>query len=356
MPPQHIDAKSIIGDIEQHNEYFDNLVDIIPANVYVVDTSNNQSTYHQSKHQKKQGKDSKEAKKAEAKRAKAKIGKLKKFDPAQQESTRAKKMRVENAEDDDSDNDSMEGIQFQDNHEEEQEDHKSPKGSNGSKPNKSKSSAHQSRIEDLRSKLRAKLEERKSNSVTNSTSNTMVSKRAARRAEKKKKIEMTKKRQAQSKVSGGSTVTGKFGVASIKIVQDLGGSKINAESKPKDVVDDLVGIDLGGIAGLKDDLLTKGKYSAVNKSLKNMGKKKSLERLLEEAEAKKERLRQLKASDDIEDKEKAKKIEWGDALKAARYVSVNFSLENYRIYACIPSLMFSCCFSFVTKWGKDKKI
>ena len=28
-------------------------------------------------------------------------------------------------------------------------------------------------------------------------------------------------------------------------------------------------------------------------------------------------------------KEKAKKIEWGDALKAARYVSVNVSLENY---------------------------
>ena len=59
---------------------------------------------------------------------------------------------------------------------------------------------------------------------------------------------------------------------------------------------------------------------AVNKSLKNKGKKKSLERLLEEAEAKKARLRQLKESDALEDKEKAKKIEWGDALKAARYV------------------------------------
>jgi hypothetical protein len=312
MPPQHMDAKSVLNDIEKHNEYFDKFVDIIPSNVYVVDnSSNNQLPYHKSKHQKSQNKDSKEAK-----RAKAKAGKLKKFDPAQQESTRDKKKRLEHADDDD---DSIGDIQFQDNHEEEQEDSKAPTDSDGCKSNKSKSSPHQSRIEDLKAKLRAKLEERKSNTVTNSTSNTIVSKRAARRADKKRKIEIAKTRQVQQKVSGGFTVTGKNGLVPIKIVKDLGGSKINTETKAKDVIDDLVGIDFGGIAGLKGDLL-RGNYSAVNKSLKNKGKKKSLERLLEEAEAKKARLRQLKESDALEDKEKAKKIEWGDALKAARYV------------------------------------
>ncbi len=335
MPPQHVDAKSVFNDIEEHNAYFDDLVDMFPANYYVVDnsSSDHQAKQH-TKHQKTQGKDSKEAKHAQKK-----IAKLNKYDPNQpQESTREKKKRMEQSKDEESSDDdaSMGDIQFEDNHEEEQEEEaeQSPQTpsmsatANAESP-KSKSSSHQSRIEELKAKLRAKLEERRSNAVTNSTSDAIVSKRAARRAEKKRKIELAKRREAsgpQSKVSGGSTITTKNGVASIKIVKNLGGSKINAsaEAKAQNVMDDLSGIDFGGIAGLKDNLLTKGNYSSVNKSLKNKGKKKSLERLLEEAEAKKERLRQLKESDDLEDKEKAKNIQWGDALKAARYVLLYF--------------------------------
>lgn len=317
MPPQHIDPDSIYKEVEDNNEFFDNLVDMIPAKLYVGNIGGNDQTAPlHSKHQKGQHKDSKASKKA-----KLKTDKKNKFDPTQQESTRDKKRKIEeeDAGDGESDDDSMGDIQFQDNHEEEDESEPMnvPPSEN---PGKAiKNSPHQSRIEELRAKLRAKLEEKKNNtSATNGTSDTIVSKRAARRTEKKRRVDIAKKMKTQQIVPSGKTLTGKNGLVTIKIVKELGGSKINRETnKAKSLVDDLAGIDFGGIAGLKDDLLTKGKYVGVNKSLKNMGKKKSLERLLEEAEAKKARLRQLKESDDIEDKQEAKKMQWGDALKAA---------------------------------------
>ena len=306
MPPQHLNAKSIFEELEQHNEYFGDIADAIPSyrdNDASVDDQPSSNQKASSKKQK---------------------GKLKNS-----------KKKVQDQDDDENDEDFMKDIKLVDKHEEDL-DGQSPPTQPGSKNKntnpdtedapKQSLSPHQTRIEDLKAKLRAKLEERRLNTVTNSTSHTIVSKRAARRSEKKRRIELAKKKRAQS--IAGKTVTGnKNGVAAIKIVpKDLGGSKINASTstKPIDVMDDLAGIDFGSIAGLKDGLLSHGNYSGVNKSLKNMGKKKSLERLLEEAEAKKERLRQLKESDNIEDKEKAKKIEWGDTLKAAKYVSNMF--------------------------------
>jgi|AntRauTorckE5430_2_1112549.scaffolds.fasta_scaffold00265_8 DNA excision repair protein ERCC-4 len=315
MPPQHLDAGSIFKEVEEHNDFFDSLVDMIPAKLYVGNSAaagNDQSAGLHAKYQKGQSKDSRDAKKSSLK-----LDKRNKFDPTQQESTRVKKRKIEEQADESDDDNFMGDIQ--DNHEE--EDDPTPLDSLPSeKSAKGKNSPHQSRIEELRAKLKAKIDEKKNASVTNGTSNTIVSKRAARRAEKKRRVDLAKKKQAQIIVPGGKTVTGKNGLAAIKIVKDLGGSTINNDAHPNNsVVDDLAGIDFGGIAGLKDDLL-KGRYTGVNKSLKNLGKKKSLERLLEEAETKKARLRELKESDDIDDKQKAKKMEWGEALKAARYV------------------------------------
>jgi len=327
MPPQHIDPDSIYKEVEDHNEFFDDLVDLIPAKLYVGNTGGNDQTLpHHFKHQKGLNKDSKAAKKS-----KLKTDKRNKFDPTQQESTRDKKRKLEEQDAGESDDDSMGDIQFQDNHEEEDETELTNVPSSENPGKATKNSPHQSRIEELRAKLRAKLEEKKNN--TNGTSDTIVSKRAARRTEKKRRVDIAKKKHAQQIVPSGKTLTGKNGLIAIKIVKELGGSKINsATNKAKTLVDDLAGIDFGAIAGLKDDLLTKGKYVGVNKSLKNMGKKKSLERLLEEAEAKKLRLRQLKESDDIEDKQEAKKMQWGDALKAAKYVS----LHGFIIPFCVP--------------------
>ena len=72
------------------------------------------------------------------------------------------------------------------------------------------------------------------------------------------------------------------------------------------------GVDFGGIAGLSK----KAAYLD-NKSLaKSGGKKKSLDRLLADAEKKRDRLQELKTGTE-EDKEKAARIMWGDTLKEA---------------------------------------
>lgn len=289
------------------------------------------------KYMKGQHKESKEAR-----RARNKVAKKNKFDPNARETTLQTKIRFENEEydddnddeyDDDNDDNDDDDNQIEDNHEEEDDEmvdsstttsnrgsDKSPTPTTNSITTAIVHSPHQSRIEALRAKLRAKLEEKRSNRpvLAGDTSDTMISKRAARRAEKNRKIELAKKKQQQQQVSSGSTQTGKNKKEKISLVkqQDLGGSQINERSNNKSVVDDLSCIDFGKIAGLKNDL--SGNYSEANKSLKNTGKKKSLEKLLAEAEAKKERLRQLKESDDVEDKEKAKNIAWGDTLKIAR--------------------------------------
>ena len=255
------------------------------------------------KYRKGQHKESKEARRARNKAAKAS-----KYDPALKLTTREEKRRkeAEDAEMSD-DEDSSEQQLPQDGDMETEEE--SPPSSFSTSDEANDPSL--SKIEQLRAKLRAKLEEKRANLPGGkSQSATMVSKRAARRAEKQKRIELAKKKK---NASSGSTKTGKTKNDRITIVtKELGGSKITSSASSK--LDDLAGIDFGGIAGLKE---TDKNYSDANKSLKNMGKKKSLERLLEEAEAKKKRLKELKASNATEDKEKAKKIEWGDALKAA---------------------------------------
>ena len=95
---------------------------------------------------------------------------------------------------------------------------------------------------------------------------------------------------------------------------ELGGTVVNTGRGAKSTSreEDLAGVDFGGIAGLSK----KATYLD-NKSLaKSGGKKKSLDRLLADAEKKRDRLQELKAGTE-EDKEKAMRIQWGDTLKEA---------------------------------------
>merc|ERR1711957_44822 len=185
---------------------------------------------------------------------------------------------------------------------------------------------YESRIETLRAKLRAKLEAQRANRPDNqSTASATISKRAGRRAEKKRKIEQAKARNSNA----GSTQVNNHdkGGRGGKNGDDdrFGGSKILALKNGVDTADngDLSGIDYGGIAGLKDGI--DANYTDSNKSLKNMGKKKSLEHLLHVAAKNKEKLERLKLSEDQDDKEKAKRIDWGDTLKAADGTRSNVS-------------------------------
>ena len=36
MPPQHIDASALLRELNDHNSFFDDLVDIIPAKLYIA--------------------------------------------------------------------------------------------------------------------------------------------------------------------------------------------------------------------------------------------------------------------------------------------------------------------------------
>jgi DNA excision repair protein ERCC-4 len=306
MAPQHLKLQNIMSELESHNSFFDDLVDMIPSKLYVAGNSGDDA--YNPKYGKGQSKESKESR-----RARNKLSKLRKFDPDQSESTREEKLRLEREADaHDSDDEQMEDIHFEDNHEEE-----SAYALSTSKEKNENSGSKQSRIEELRARLRAKLEERKQSTFASEKNDSMISKRAARRAEKQKKIELAKKKKSSST----STINASKGVSQKTPIAEtektLGIKKSNFTADPTTVADDLSGIDFGAIAGLKTDFIMKGDYSSANKSLKNMGKKKSLERLLSEAEAKKERLRQLKESDDVYDKEKAKQLEWTEALKLA---------------------------------------
>merc|ERR1712071_394368 len=97
----------------------------------------------------------------------------------------------------------------------------------------------------------------------------------------------------------------------------MGGTKINTaittNNNGKSKTEDLSGIDFGGLAGLKKIPTFQDNKSLANTNGKN---KKSLDALLALAQKKKGRLEELKAGTE-EDKEKAKKMIWGDTLKAA---------------------------------------
>lgn len=282
------------------------------------------------KYRKGQHKESKEFR-----RARAKASFHKKFDPTRAETTRDTQRRLKEEEDNNSDDDdsddaaAINDIDDDTNDANDIEMTDPPTGNHKPTPD-DKIPPYQSRIELLRAKLRAKLDAKRlaannnkpsttTTDGTNTDNSALISKRAARRAAKQKRIELAKRRN-----TGGSTQTGGYSKrpngtgASGLTEEELGGSKVLSLSSTPSGDELLSGIDYGGIAGLKDDV--GANYTKSNKSLMNMGKKKSLEHLLAVAAANREKLDKLKASADFEDKAKVKKVEWGKALKAARYV------------------------------------
>lgn len=308
MPPENQFA--ILSELESHNAYFDSIVNMIPAKLYVAGASDQA---YQSKYLKGQNKESKEAK-----RARNKIAKREKFDPEKVETTLQIKKRVQmEQEDESSDDDGGDQVVMDDDDEKDEDvDNRKTNDQSTSQstiPTGNKSNA--SRIEQLRAKLHAKIAEKRSASgisedgvPTDTTSPSLVSKRAARRAEKRKRQEAAKQR----KKSTPSAVRDR---SEPQRVVNLGGSKFNEPASKISTVaasDDLATIDYQSIAGLKEL-----DPSFDNKSLNPKAKKKSLEKLLADAERKQQRLKELKASSVEEDKEKAKSIEWGEALKVA---------------------------------------
>mmetsp|Transcript_27971 Transcript_27971/g.65649 ORF Transcript_27971/g.65649 Transcript_27971/m.65649 type:complete len:425 (-) Transcript_27971:66-1340(-) len=281
----------LLKDLTENNLFFDELVDMIPSKLYIEGQSGDD---YNPKYFKGQAKESKEAR-----RARNKQSKRAKFDPASAETTTQMKQRLEGtatmpqkptlASAPPTTTTAITTTAAS----------TTTTASSTATPGDDK----QSRIEALRARLHAKLAEKRGNRPVDPNA---VSKRAARRAEKKKRQEEAIQR---NKKKSTSTAESKSH-ANKRPRLMTGAAGTNADASA-----DLAKVDFGRLAGLNP--VGNGNYTEVNKALKNLSKTKNLEKMLADAESKKKRLEELRASDKPEDKEKAAGIEWGNALREA---------------------------------------
>jgi|Transcript_18535 hypothetical protein len=263
MAPNAALHQNLLRDLQEDNYFFDQLVDMVPAKLYIAGQSGDDWN---PKYFKGQAKESKEAR-----RAKNKQSKRAKFDPSKTETTTQAKMRLEGR---------VTMVK--------------PVAPKAVTPTSDK----KSRIEALRERLHAKLAEKRGNRPSDPNA---VSKRAARRAEKKKRQEEAIRRNKKKNTSNAESKNNN--------------KRLKMSNSAQDASTDLAQLDFGRLAGLNS--VGTNNYTEVNKALKNLSKSKNLEKMLADAESKKQRLEELKKSNRPEDKQKALNMEWGDALKEA---------------------------------------
>jgi Surfeit locus protein 6/60S ribosome biogenesis protein Rrp14 len=270
--------EALFEQLQNDNLFFDELVDMIPAKIYVAGNSGDDFNPKYFKGQAKESKEARRAKNKQAKRAK--------LDPSLAETTTQVKKRLEGG-DNDAEPRLAGGLVMP--------AHVSPEPQT---TEASPAPTGASRIEALRAKLQAKLAEKRGQRPADPNA---VSKRAARRAEKKKRQEdaAKRKKKAHTQADGSNSKTYKLG----------------NPSRTDDPTADLAQLDFGRLAGLNK--ASSSNYQKTNKSLANLGKSKNLQKMLADAEAKQQRLQELKQSQKEEDKQKASKIEWSDAIKEA---------------------------------------
>lgn len=284
-------SQQLLAELQRNNDFFDQLVDMIPSKLYIAGQSGDD---YNPKYFKGQSKESKEARRAQNKQAKKA-----KLDPSLSETTTQLKKRLEQEQH------SNRGQHHQ------SEAHvprvpvvptspfKCSETTTTASPTPSDTTV--SRIEALREKLRTKLAEKRALRPTSDPQ--AVSKRAARRAEKKRRQEEA----IQRKKRGSSNAEEKTSNKKFKLSTSL--------TNANDLTTDLAQVDFGRLAGLNRSSNTN--YTETNKALRNLSKTKNLEKMLADAESKKQRLEELKKSSSDQDQLKAANIEWGDAIKEA---------------------------------------
>jgi hypothetical protein len=372
---------NLLTDLQLHNDYFDSIVNMIPAKLYISGgAASGGGGSDNVKYRKGQHVESKEAKRAKDKAAK--------YDPKRVETTLQTKKRVRmeemEMEDEEGSDDDVEDdiVMSDDDDDDDGSEVTEPTGNIGSSKkighSKNKNAntvsctetspvsvnldedissySYPSRIEALRAKLRAKVAALTGSTKTvgamidgdssgGGTDNNpaLTSKRAARRAEKKRRMEAAKQR--AGKTGSTSVVASADGSSNNKkrrldTTTSIGKSSVMASSSSSSssaittVANDLATIDYQSLAGLRpklDGALDNKSLvgiGAIPSSSTNKGKKKaSLEKLLADAERKQARLRELKSSTNEADKEKARSIVWQDTFKVA---SVGGSGDNLR--------------------------
>jgi DNA excision repair protein ERCC-4 len=293
MSPK-ISQHQLLQDLQNDNLFFDELVDMIPAKLYVAGNSGDSFN---PKYFKGQAKESKEAR-----RAKSKQAKRAKLDPSLAETTTQTKKRLEGgrpvlptvaA--------AMPTAAAATPQETTPPETATDTVTTATAPSDDNNNTNNlSRIEALREKLHAKLAEKRGQRPTDPN---VVSKRAARRTEKKKRQEEAAKRKKKAHTQAENDSKSKtFKLAS-------------AAAAENDAASDLAQLDFGRLSGL--NAASSDHYQKTNKSLANMSKSRNLQKMLADAEEKRQRLEELKLSTTEEDKQKAKNIQWGDTIKEA---------------------------------------
>jgi hypothetical protein len=312
MTPQ-ISQHALLQGLQEDNAFFDFVVDMIPAKLYVAGQSGDDFNPKYFKGQHKESK--------EIRRNKAKSAKRAKLDPSTAETTTQTKQRLEGnrgvlplkatttvvtptkattapvtpSKADAASTPSGTG---------KEEENATPKSTTTTTTTTTDLTPidNKSRIDALRAKLHAKLAEKRGQRPSDPN---VVSKRAGRAAEKKKRQEEARAKKKKSVHTKAET---------------------DKNAKPKsfyetaalnnDPAQDLANLDFGLLHGLNKNKSNE-QYQKQNKSLRNLSKSKNLEKMLADAEEKRQRVQDLKQSTDEQDKIKAANIQWGDVIKEA---------------------------------------
>jgi hypothetical protein len=295
-----VSSQQLLLELSEHNDFFDMIVDMIPSKLYIA--GNSGDDFNPSKYYKMQSKDSKETR-----RAKAKASKRRKLDPSKAETTVEAKARLETSERDGE----TTATQLP------QKMNEAPSSSTTTTDTTDTTtdamdttststpvSPKQSRIEALQAKLHAKIMAKQGQRPSNDNNPNQVSKRAARRAEKlRRKEEATNRKKASNTKTSDKTAGTNAAATNYKI----------ASSATDNPAQDLAALDFGRLAGLNT---SKDNYQKANKSLANLSKSKNLEKMLADAENKRQKMEELKKGSE-EDQAKLKSMQWTDTFKEA---------------------------------------
>mmetsp|Transcript_21785 Transcript_21785/g.60559 ORF Transcript_21785/g.60559 Transcript_21785/m.60559 type:complete len:404 (-) Transcript_21785:44-1255(-) len=278
-----VSRKELLAELDEHNDFFDYVCDLFPSQVYISSTNSHLAANGVGATVKVPNKlNTKYHKKA--------------AEPAAQKMEKSKKNRHKN-------NNNKPAQQ------EKSESTKEPKQSSQakrkpefSKLGKTERTAPKSRIEALRAKLKAKIAEKQQGCPEDGEGADQVSKRAARRADKKRRQEEAQKRankKAKTNLDHHNNNKTQYQVGSIA-------------SSAATPAEDLAKVDFGRLTGLKNP-----KAEADNRAkevLQNLTKNKNLHKMLHDAEAKHEKLRELKRQGQ---NDRAAGMQWADTFQEA---------------------------------------
>jgi hypothetical protein len=296
-----VSSQQLLQELSEHNDFFDMIVDMIPQKIYIA--GNSGDDFNPSKYYKKQNTTSKESR-----RAQAKASKRRKFNPTEAETTGVAKARLENK-GRDGETTTRLPQKRKDQTPAPDADVTAETPSVTTTDTEATAAAvvspKQSRIEALQAKLHAKIVAKQGLRPTNNNPD-QVSKRAGRRAEKQRRKDEATKRKKSGNSKTSDTTTGTNASAT--------NYKISSSAADNNPAQDLAALDFGRIAGLNTD--NKDNYQKANKSLANLSKSKNLEKMLADAEAKREKLEELKKGSE-QDQAKFKTMQWSDTFKEA---------------------------------------